>query len=216
LIIPDTFLEDRLAYSPFPAHMPSLDSVNKIVIFSYPVQAFAAYEKGSLIRWGATSMGAKIHKTPTGLHFANWKAKKSVSTVKDEWILPWNFNIMNKEGVGWHEYNMPGFPASHSCLRLHQADAKWLYDWADQWILDKKERLLAKGTPVLVYGDYPWGARRPWRNMLEDPKATVISAEMLRQELAPVRSRILAAQQQREAIETERDTVKSADEGKTP
>lgn len=210
LIIPDTFLKDRLAYSPFPSRLLVLDSVNKIVIFSYPVQAFAVYENGRLIKWGATSMGSKIHKTPTGLHFTNWKSKKAVSTVKEEWILPWNFNIMNKAGVGWHEYNMPGFPASHSCLRLHETDAKWLYYWADQWILDKNDQLLAKGTPVLVYGDYPWGARRPWRNMLENPQATVISADKLQQELAPFLSEIRVAQQQREAIQAKQDTVKAA------
>jgi hypothetical protein len=30
--------------------------------------------------------------------------------------LRWNFNIENKLGVGWH--SLPGYPASHSCLRL--------------------------------------------------------------------------------------------------
>ena len=63
-------------------------------------------------------MGSKAHQTTRGLHFTNWKGKEIISTVSDEWKLKWNFNIANHEGIGWHQYSMPGYPASHSCLRL--------------------------------------------------------------------------------------------------
>lgn len=200
LIIPDTFLTDWLVYCPFPTEVPELKQVKKIVIFSYPIQAFAAYEAGKLTRWGPTSLGSKVHPTPTGLHFTNWKSKKSISTVKDEWILPWNFNIMNKGGVGWHEYAMPGYPASHSCLRLHQEDAMWLYSFADQWILKNSTTLSAKGTPVIVFGEYPFGERRPWRHLLEDPKANDISEKELNSILKPYLTEILQEQKIREEV----------------
>jgi hypothetical protein len=51
--------------------------------------------------------------------------------------LRWNFNIENKLGVGWH--SLPGYPASHSCLRLE--DAKLLYEWADEWQLMIQKQL---------------------------------------------------------------------------
>lgn len=200
LIVPDDVSEDLNVYSPYPSRIPALEPVRKMVIFSYGIQAFAAYEQGKLVYWGPTSMGSKIHPTPTGLHFANWKAKKTVSTVDDEWILHWNFNIENKEGVGWHQYAMPGYPASHSCLRMLEEQARWMYDWAEQWILKGSNTVLAQGTPVLVFGAYPFGSRRPWRHMLEDPRANELSVSVLEQELQPFMERILQQQQRRDDV----------------
>jgi len=206
LIIPDTIVNDFMAYSPYPAYVSILKDVKKMIFFSYAIQAFAVYESGKLVKWGPTSMGSKSHPTPTGLHFSNWKSKRAVSTVKAEWILNWNFNIQNRMGVGWHEYALPGYPASHSCLRLLEADAKWLYSWADQWILKDDRNLLAQGTPVIVFGSYPFGTRRPWRNMADDPEANKITEETLSKEVEPVLDKILQAQQQRAAVIEQRQT----------
>lgn len=199
LIIPDTLLPDLSYYSPFPQEMPMLKEVHKIVIFSYPIQAFAAYENGKQVYWGPTSMGSKIHPTPTGLHFANWKAKQTISTVNDEWKLKWNFNIANKDGVGWHQYAMPGYPASHSCLRMLEEQAQWMYSWAEQWIVENNT-VSAQGTPVIVYGAYPFGSRRPWKNLLDDPEATRITEKALEQEIEPHLQRIMEQQQRREGV----------------
>lgn len=206
LIIPNKILGDFLGYSPFPASVAILNDIKKIIFFSYSIQAYAVYENGKLVKWGPTSMGSKAKQTPTGLSFANWKSKRAISTVKSEWILPWNFNIRNKDGVGWHQYDLPGYPASHSCLRLLDADAQWLYGWADQWILKDNATLLANGTPVIVFGSYPWGERRPWKNMLENPDANNISEEMLKNEVAPNLDKILNAQRTREAIVAQTNT----------
>lgn len=207
IIIPDTIAADLNYYSPFPKEVQILKDVKKFVIFSYPIQAFAAYENGTLVYWGPTSMGSKIHPTPTGLHFTNWKSKKAISTVDDEWILKWNFNIANKEGVGWHQYTLPGYPASHSCLRMLDEQAAWMYTWAQQWILKDNNTILAKGTPVVVFGAYPFGSRRPWRNMLEDPKANDISEQDMEKEIQPFIQEILQAQQTRDSVEAARATA---------
>src|SRR5690606_1839885 len=124
-------------------------------------------------------MGRKSSKTPTGLFFTNWKSKRSVSTVDDEWILKWNFNVHNKWGVGFHEYALPGYPASHSCMRLLSEDAQFLYNWADQWILKNDQVQLAHGTPVIIFGAYPFGEPRPWFKMVADPKALDIPVDTL-------------------------------------
>lgn len=200
IIIPKTGSPEELgAYSPFPAELPELAEVKKIVFFSYPVQAFGAYEYGKLVRWGPTSMGKKSTPTPTGLFFANWKAKETISTVNDEWKLKWNFNISNKGGVGWHQYAMPGYPASHSCLRLFTDDAQWLYDWAEQWKLADASTVKAYGTPTIVYGAYGWGQLRPWMHLLEAGDANNISIETLQKEYGPRLSEILEKQRAREA-----------------
>src|SRR5690606_41381418 len=63
-----------------------------------PVQAFAVYEKGVLMKWGPSNMGKKATQTPRGLFFTNWKGRRVRSTVDEEWILNWNFNIHNTGG----------------------------------------------------------------------------------------------------------------------
>lgn len=197
LLVPNKF-ENLEAYSPFPLHMNMLSGVNKLVLFAYPIQAYAVYEQGKLKVWGPTNMGKKATKTPTGLFFANWKGKEIKSSVNSSWVLKWNFNVHNIDGVGWHQYDLPGYPASHSCMRLLAEDARWLYDWADQWQL-KDGKLAAKGTPTVIYGDYPWGQRRPWMSLLESSTSNDVTVAQLEEVLQPYLEKIMEAQEARAA-----------------
>jgi hypothetical protein len=172
--------------------------VSKLILFSYPAQAFGAYENGELVYTGPTNMGRKKDPTPTGLFFTNWKAEESTSTFDDEWNLRWNFNIENKLGVGWHQYALPGYPASHSCLRLQEVDAKYLYNWAEQWKLGKTDTIILKGTPVIVFGSYDFDASKPWLKLAKDPAALNINAEALTKIVEPHYAEIIHWQQQRE------------------
>lgn len=189
-------------YLPFPLTVPYLRAIDKVIFFSYPSQTFAAYEKGQLVYTGPTNMGRKKDPTPTGLFYTNWKAEKTVSTFNDEWDLKWNFNIENKKGVGFHEYALPGYPASHSCLRLQEKDARYLYDWADQWVLADKENVKVKGTPVIVFGTYDFDGKKPWLQLAKDPKALEISPEEIEKETKPFLDNILTEQKNREAYQS--------------
>jgi hypothetical protein len=197
IIIPSDLTGDLEFYLPFPLEVPYLKDIDKIIFFSYPTQTFAAYENGDLIYTGPTNMGRKKDPTPTGLFYTNWKAEKTTSTFNDEWDLRWNFNIANKLGVGWHQYELPGYPASHSCLRLQEKDAKYLYTWADQWILKDDENVLVKGTPVIVFGTYPFGESKPWLQLVQNPKALNISASEIENATKPYLNGILSEQKKR-------------------
>lgn len=201
LMIPDKISENFLDYAPFPTQMQILADVNKMVLFSYPIQAYAVYENGKLIKWGPSSMGKKAAQTKRGLMFANWKKELAISTVDSEWKLPYNFNIHNTLGIGWHQYDLPGYPASHSCLRLLMDDAKWMYNFADTWILNKGGATTkAKGTPVIVFGDYAWGKKKPWKQLYLDPKATTITEQQLNEIIGPHKDEILKEQKNRETV----------------
>lgn len=201
IIVPVDRSGDRVYYFPFPLEVPYLKDIDKIVYFSYPTQSFAAYECGILVHTGPTNMGREDAQTPSGLFFTNWKAKKTISTVNDEWELKWNFNILNKGGIGWHQYTMPGYPASHSCLRLVEDDAKYLYHWADQWVLADKTTVQVKGTPVIVFGNYNFHAPKPWLQLVRDPHALDISENEIKQITEPYLNEILAEQQNRQNSE---------------
>lgn len=203
ILIPTDFTGDKIFYLPFPLEVSYLKEVSKILIFSYPSQTFAAYENGVLTYSGPTNMGRKKDKTPIGLFFTNWKAEETTSTFNDEWDLKWNFNIENKLGVGFHEYELPGFPASHSCLRLLEKDAKFLYNWANQWILEDKETVKVKGTPVVVFGSYDFDGEKPWLQLIQNAKALDISTAEIEKQIAPFLKLILDEQKNRETYTLE-------------
>lgn len=208
LVIPKTIDTSLMEYAPFPKQIDVLSGVNKFVVFSYPIQAFGVYTNGTLEKWGPTSMGTKAKPTRTGLTFANWKKELAISTVKSEWKLPYNFNIFNLDGIGWHQYDLPGYPASHSCLRLLKDDAIYLYKYAETWILNPGGATTkAKGTPVLVYGSYPWGKRKPWRNLLNDPNSNNVSVEEMTKMIEPNLDKILSEQENRIKVS---DSIKAA------
>ena len=200
VIIPDDMTGDLAYYLPFPFDVPYLQDVDKIIFFSYPTQTFATYENGILTYTGPTNMGRKKDPTPTGLFYTNWKAEQTTSTFNDEWDLKWNFNIENKEGVGWHQYSLPGYPASHSCLRLQEKDAKYLYTWANEWKLNNKDSVVVKGTPVIVFGNYNFDAPKPWLQLVSNAKSLTISAEEIQKQTAAYLTAILAEQQKRIAL----------------
>lgn len=175
LVIPDT-LANLISYCPFPFLIDKLKLIPKIVFVSRRIQAFACYENGILLRWGPTSTGRKSKPTPEGLFHTNWKSKKTISTINEEWVLPFYFNIVNNEGVAFHHFSLPGYPASHACIRLLENDAEWFFHWAEQWIVTKDgEKIRAYGTPVLIFGDYKYGTPPPWKRLTIDPDAQSIS-----------------------------------------
>ncbi len=215
LVIPNTIDSTLMAYSPFPSKVDLLKDVKKFVIFSYPIQAYAVYNNGGLQKWGPTSMGKKSAQTKRGLMFTNWKKELAISTVNRHWKLPYNFNIENHLGIGWHQYDLPAYPASHSCLRLLMDDAKWLFNYGDQWILNKGGATVrAKGIPVIVFGDYDWDGKKPWKNLSSDSKSNDISLSEMDAVIQPFLSEILKEQKNREevlaAIQQEKATPETA------
>jgi hypothetical protein len=168
-VFPDTMVTDLMYYTPFPEQFTAFDSIPKLILVSRRIQAFAIYEFGKLFRWGPSSTGKKSTPTPAGLFHTNYKAKLKISTVNGSWRMPWYFNISNRGGIGLHEYLLPGYPASHSCIRLYKEDALFIYNWADMWVLSKDETaVLKKGTPVIVYGIYEFDSIPPWRKAVSD------------------------------------------------
>lgn len=200
IIVPKDGSGDIEFYMPFPLEVRALQDINKIILFSYPTQTFVAYDKGRLVYTGPTNMGREKDPTPTGLFFTNWKAEETTSTFNDEWILKWNFNIENKLGVGFHQYTLPGYPASHSCLRLQEQDARYLYDWADEWVLEDNETVKVKGTPVIVFGNYDFKAPKPWLKLVDDAKVLDISEEEVARVVKPFKDSIMSEQKKRAAL----------------
>jgi hypothetical protein len=73
-------------------------------------------------------------------------------------------------------------------VRLLESDAKWIYDWAESWMLDDRGRtIVVYGTPVVVFGDYDFAAPGPWTRLPENAEATSVTLDELRRALDPHR-----------------------------
>lgn len=167
MVSPDVWVDEQLVYSPLPHSFPGAASCSKSILVHQPAQAFGGYEYGRLVRWGPISSGRQTSPTPTGLFHLNWKSDGRHSTVDPDWFMPWYFNFGNAEGYSFHEYALPGRPASHACVRLLGVDARWLHEWGEEWRLDPSGRnVLATGTPVLIVGSYDFSAPAPWRSLV--------------------------------------------------
>ena len=174
LVVPTEFEVDFRSYSPFPRYYPGAREFDKLFIIEKSIQAWAAYEYGQLARWGIVNTGAKESPTPTGRYNFNWKEEHRVSSLSpagEPWDMYWVFNFHNPRGIHVHQYAFPtGGPTSHGCVRLIDADAKWIYDWADPWttssgkvdFTSQSSRLVRPGTTVLVLGEDPTELPHPF------------------------------------------------------
>jgi hypothetical protein len=166
LVVPQTWLYGDTDYSPLPLASAWAAPHRKALIVHQPSQVFGAYSDGRLIRWGPVSSGREAYPTPSGLFHLNWKSRGRSSTIDPAWFMPWYFNFHNERGLAFHEYALPGRPASHACVRLLERDAMWLFDWGEGWILDERGwNVLDPGTPVWIVGLYDFDAPPPWRSV---------------------------------------------------
>ena len=161
IVVPSAWREE-MEYSPFPASYPAANTTPKLIVVDQPSQSFAAYEYGQQVKWGPISSGRKAKPTPAGLYHLNWKARSRISTLSGEWRLNWYFNFHNRRGLAFHEFELPGVPMSHACVRLLTRDAEWIFRWGTGWTLDAKGQLATNGTPVIIQGNYAFDAPAPW------------------------------------------------------
>lgn len=155
---------DEMAISPMPAEWPEMKDQPKALRVDLRQQAFGAYESGKLVYWGPVNSGVRSTPTPVGDYHLNWRSTRHVSSDNPKWILPWYFNFENKQGRAFHAYDMPGQPASHSCVRLLMRDARWVHDWGQAWQLAAGGREVATpGTPVRIEGEFDFVGTPPWR-----------------------------------------------------
>lgn len=176
LMIPDTIVEDLRAYSVFPRVYAAAADIPKIIVVSNAMQSYACYEYGALVRFAAANTGTERKPTLPGRYALNWKARLRISSLNDEWKLPFTWNFHKYAGNAFHQFDMPGRPVSHSCIRQFLDDAEWLYHWGKGSQYDSSGRAIPfTGTPVLIVDVFDYTRKKggPWWDITSNREGIV-------------------------------------------
>ncbi len=120
------------------------------VVVSLPQQLVHVYRNGVRIAVSTCSTGKEGHRTPTGVFVVLEKDKNHHSSTYNNAPMP-NMNRLTWSGVALHAGNLPGYPASHGCVRLPLEFSARLFT------------VTHLGTPVVIAGAHsdPWELTHP-------------------------------------------------------
>jgi hypothetical protein len=97
-----------------------------VIVVSIPDQLVTVYRNGVRIAVSTCSTGRPGHATPTGTFVILQKDVDHHSSLYDDAPMPYMERV-TWGGVALHAGNLPGYPASHGCVRLPRAFAQELY-----------------------------------------------------------------------------------------
>lgn len=165
IIVPDTIITDKRAYSVFPQFFPEAEYLDKLVLVSNYYQCWAAFENGKQVYFAAANTGKERTPTYPGRYALVFRQKTRLSSTDSSWRMNYYYNFHPYAGMAFHEYDMPGYPASHACVRQFRTDAKWLYEWGKGVKVDSSGKpIFLTGTPVIILGVPNYDRKRggPW------------------------------------------------------
>lgn len=109
----------------------------RVIVISMAKQAFGAYDKnGYLVHWGPISGGkgycpdvGRACNTPRGKYRVFRKGTRACESEKypiPNGGAPMPYCMFFKGGYAMHGSTLPGYHASHGCVRMFFEDAQWL------------------------------------------------------------------------------------------
>ena len=111
------------------------------IIVSIPDQRVHVYRNGVRIAVSTCSTGKTGHATPTGVFTILQKDRQHHSSTYNNAPMP-NMNRLTWQGIALHAGNLPGYPASHGCVRLPLEFSRRLFE------------VTHVGTPVIIAGNH--------------------------------------------------------------
>lgn len=112
-----------------------------LIVVSKPEQVAYVYRNGIRIARSSVSTGRPGHPTPVGVFDILEKQKDHKSTIYKGAEMPW-MERLTWDGIAMHAGELPGYPASHGCVRLPLEFSKLLYTVTD------------KGGTVIIADDH--------------------------------------------------------------
>lgn len=88
-----------------------------LAIVNLETQRLVLFRNGVPIAASTVSSGSPGHETPTGVFTILQKNKEHYSSTYNNAPMP-NMQRLTKRGIALHAGKLPGYPASHGCVRL--------------------------------------------------------------------------------------------------
>jgi hypothetical protein len=98
-----------------------------LMVVSIDEQRAYVYRNGVLTGVTTVSTGKKGHETPTGVFTILQKNKDHYSNIYDNAPMPY-MQRLTWGGIALHAGGLPGYPASHGCIRLPSEFARLLFE----------------------------------------------------------------------------------------
>lgn len=124
-------VEPKLAPGQFEWHPERAPAGPLLVVVSIDDQVAYVYRNGVQIARSTVSTGAAGHDTPTGVFTILEKKKEHVSSIYKGAQMP-NMQRLTWSGIAMHAGQLPGYPASHGCIRLPYAFSDKLFSVTDK------------------------------------------------------------------------------------
>ncbi|HEY1604995.1 MAG TPA: L,D-transpeptidase family protein [Allosphingosinicella sp.] len=96
------------------------------ILVSLPQQRAWVFEHGDLLATSPVSTGRRGHETPVGRFHILQKAVHHRSNVYSNAPMPF-MQRLTQSGIAMHAGHLPGYPASHGCIRFPWGFARRLY-----------------------------------------------------------------------------------------
>lgn len=111
-----------------------------LLIIAIADQRISLYDNGALIARSSVSSGVRNHPTPLGVFSVISKSRFHRSNIYSNAPMPYMQRI-TWSGIALHAGDLPGYPASHGCIRLTHDFAVRLF------------HLTKRGTRVIIAHD---------------------------------------------------------------
>lgn len=106
------------------------------IIVTKSTQSYSVVDRGTVIKRGKVSTGKQGYSTPSGSFVIHTKVPRAYSQKYRAWMKYAMLFKGRKYAI--HSGVVPGYPASHGCIRLPRSDAAHLF------------KILPVGTTVVV------------------------------------------------------------------
>ena len=164
-------LEQAAGYSPLPAFFEEAKNEEKFILVDLEEQWFGAYEFGNLVFGGPISSAApkcldkrkfwRTCKTPTGDFKILAVDRDHYSSIYKDPTgkpVPMPYAMMfyqSSRGIAYwlHGGALPGYRASHGCIRLWKEDAQKLCEWFNPDCSQNKKIEWLKNAPKVKVVD---------------------------------------------------------------
>lgn len=128
-----------------------------LIIVSIPDQLLHVYRNGIRVAASSCTTGKPGHRTPTGVFKILQKDKHHKSSTYSNAPMP-NMNRLTWSGIAIHAGNLPGYPASHGCIRVPMQFSELLFGITKLGmtvvLADNNSEPASIVHPGMVLGDY--------------------------------------------------------------